>query len=133
MRRDVCCDRRAMDFHTPLAHRYEPWLSMILALTSSFLLAQGCSDDDADEGELDEVLVPENVERGCEAYCLAFAACNEERSPIVCERNCRVSLSTCNEFEWDDVAAELEACAMESCDDFDACAADVSPDCFFQF
>ena len=71
------------------------------------------------------------IDAGCMSYCQKAGECNKSIRPDNCETRCQNRLNRCRANEQADAVADLEACAIDSCVDFAACAIGAGLECTF--
>lgn len=71
------------------------------------------------------------IQSTCDTYCAKANTCDDDKTVEQCVADCKAQLGDCMADEQTQVLDELDACAMESCDDFGSCTFGAGLQCTF--
>ena len=106
-----------------------------LVLSAGFGVACSDGDDDTtattattdDEGGSNQA----RIQSTCDTYCAKAQTCDDDKTVEQCVADCKAQLGDCMADEQEQVLDELDACAMDACDDFGSCTFGAGLQCKF--
>lgn len=108
-----------------LSHRY------VLSAIFSAGFSMGCVVDADDGGDDNDGSTDIEIAAGCQSYCDKARECDDEVSIDECVNDCKSRVGDCMADEQDETVSDLNSCASDACDDFNACTIGAGLQCTF--
>jgi hypothetical protein len=79
--------------------------------------------------EEEDNITAEQLNSSCRNWCEKRAECDDDVNLDQCTLNCEDTVEDCMADERDEVLADLDVCAEETCDDFTGCSIGAGFEC----